>query len=162
MMKMKISLSFVIRTLAVINLFLPICTAVCNIFGYRFSLFNYTVCSVVFAVLSVACVVYSFIIKEKISKKSDTAMLVFLPFLSLVNWGLYLYESKSESVVVKICVFICFICSAVLVIKYIRPIILKNCKRRYSFSCNIAAYFICRNQALSVPENHGCKYRTLA
>lgn len=107
------------------NAFLPVCTAVCFCFGYKFSLFNYIVCSVVFAAFSIVGVVFSFIIKEKAIKKSDTAALVLLPFFSLANWGLYLYESKSESVVIKICVLVCFVCSAVLVIKYVRPLILK-------------------------------------
>ena len=79
MIIMKNSLSFVIRILTAINLFLPVCTAVCYAFGYRFSLFNYSVCSVIFAAISVAGVVYSFISKEKIRKKSDTVMLAFLP-----------------------------------------------------------------------------------
>ena len=122
---MKISLSFVIRTLAVLNLFLPVCTAICYGFGYKFSLFNYSICSVIFAAISVAGIVYSFISKEKICKKSDTAMLAFLPLLSVINCGLYLYESKMEFVTVKICIAVWVLCSAIIAIKYVRPIILK-------------------------------------
>ncbi len=122
---MKTYLSFVTRTLTVFNLFLPVCTAVCCCFGYKFSLFSYGVCAIVFAVLSVVGVVYSFISKEKISKKANMAMLAFLPLISMINWGLYLYESQMESVLVKICILICFICSTTMVIKYVRPVILK-------------------------------------
>lgn len=121
---MKLSLSFVIRTLTVMNLFLPVCTVIFNIFGYKFSLFNYTVCAVVFAVISAFCVVCSFVTKEKISKKSDTAMLVFLPFIMLADLGIYLYESKLNAVVTA-CVLIYFVCSAVMVIKYVKNIFLK-------------------------------------
>lgn len=124
MIKMKLSLSFFIRTLAVINLFLPVCTVIFNIFGCKFSLFNYTVCAVIFAVISVACVVCSFISKEKISKKSDTAALVFLPFITLADISIYLYEGKLKAVVTA-CVLICFVCSAVMVIKYVKNIFLK-------------------------------------
>lgn len=121
---MKISLSFVIRTFSVINAFLPVCTAVCYGFGCKFSLFNYTVCSVVFAILSVAGVVYSFISKEKISKKSDTAMLAFLPLFSVINWAVYLFKS-SDKVIITICMPICFVCTVIMAIKHIRPIFLK-------------------------------------
>ena len=121
---MKISLSSIVRTLTVLNLFLPVCTAVCYSFGYRFSLFNYTVCAVIFAVFSVLCVILSFIIKEKISKKSDTPMLAFLPFLTLANLGIYLYESKLKAVVAT-CVMICFVCSAVMLIKHSKSLFLK-------------------------------------
>lgn len=124
MIDMKISLSFVIRTFSVINAFLPVCTAICRCIGYEFTLFNYTVCAVVFTVFSVFCVVWSFITKEKISKKSDTAMLVFLPFLTLANLGIYLYETKLKAVVTA-CILICFICSAVMLIKHAKSLFLK-------------------------------------
>lgn len=121
---MKISLSSTVRTLTVLNLFLPVCTAVCYCLGYKFSLFNYTVCSVVFSVIYVAGVVFSFISKEKISKKSDTAMLALLPFFSLANLGIYLYESELKTDVTA-CVMICFVCSAVLLIKHAKSLFLK-------------------------------------
>ena len=121
---MKISLSSVIRTLTVINLFLPVCKAVCGLFGYEFSLFNYAVCSVIFAVISVAGVVYSFIIKEKITKKSDNIMLAFLPLFSVINWFVYLSKS-SDKAIITVCMPICFVCTIIFAIKYIRPVILK-------------------------------------
>lgn len=110
--------------MTVINLFLPVCTAVCNCFGYRFSMFNYTVCAVVFAALSVACVIFSFINKEKISKKSSTAMLGVLPFISLINWIIYLYKSPDKAFI-TVCLPICFVCTIIIAIKYIKPTILK-------------------------------------
>lgn len=118
---MKISLSFVIRALTVINLFLPVCKAVCGLFGYEFSLFNYSVCAVIFAVIYAAGVVLSFISKEEINKKIDAAMLVLLPFLTLANLGIYLYESKLKAVVTA-CIMICFICSAILLIKHVKSL----------------------------------------
>lgn len=121
---MKISLSRLIRTFAVINAFLPLCKVICHSFGYEFTLFNYTVCAVIFAVFSVLCVVFSFISKGKISKKSDTAILAFLPFLTLANLGIHLYESKLKAVVTA-CVMICFICSAVMLIKHSKSLFLK-------------------------------------
>ncbi|MBQ3045376.1 MAG: hypothetical protein IJD49_05460 [Clostridia bacterium] len=121
---MKISLSSVVRTLAALNLFLPVCTAVCFIFGYRFSLFNYTVCSIILGVISVAGVVFSFITKEKNSKKSDTAMLALLPLLSVINWTVYLFKSPDKTVV-TVCLPICFVCAIIISIKYIKPTILK-------------------------------------
>ena len=121
---MKISLSPLIRTFTAVNVFLPLCTAICRCIGYEFTLFNYTVCAVVFTVFSVFCVVWSFITKEKINKKSDTAILVFLPFLTSANLGIYLYESKMKTVV-SACVMICFICSAVMLIKHAKSLFLK-------------------------------------
>ncbi|MEE1010507.1 MAG: hypothetical protein U0L11_00560 [Acutalibacteraceae bacterium] len=123
-MNMNIPLSFLIRTLAVINAFLPLCKAICRCFGYEFTLFNYTVCAVIFTVVSVFCVIGSSITKEKIIKKSDTAMLTFLPLFSVINWVVYLFKS-SDKVIVTICMLICFVCTAIMAIKHIRPIFLK-------------------------------------
>ena len=121
---MKLSLSYVIRILTVFNIFLPVCTAICYCFGYKFSLFSYNVCSIIFAVLSVAGVVCSFISKEKISKKADTAMLVFLPLFSVINWVVYLFKS-SDKAIITVCMLICFVCVTIMAIKYIQSVVFK-------------------------------------
>ncbi len=121
---MKFSLSSVIRILAFFNSFLPVCTAICYCFGYKFSLFSYGACSIIFAVLSVAGVIYSLTSKQNLSKKADTAMLAFLPLFSVINWALYLFKSSNKAIITA-CMPICFVCVTIIAIKYIKPDILK-------------------------------------
>lgn len=124
MMKMKISLSFVIRTLAVINLFLPICTAICYCFGYKFSLFSYSILSVILSVISVASVIYVFKTKQKPAKKSDKVLLALMPLFCIINWVVYLFKSTNKAVITVFMPF-CFVCAIIFVVKNIRPVILK-------------------------------------
>lgn len=88
-----------------VSLFLPTFSLVLYCFGYTVTLFSYTVFSVISALIFL---VYYLSFKNKKIGKS----LAFLPIFSLINLGVYVYRSKS--VVVLICLIVCFICSAII------------------------------------------------
>lgn len=81
--------------------------------GYRFSLFHYPTCSILLAVISILSVL--FLLKANPSGKAQKIILRLLPVLALANWLLYLYFSLS--VLVCVCMLICFICTLILSIK---------------------------------------------
>lgn len=89
-----------------ISLFLPLLTLALYCIGYTVSLFNYTLCSLIYTLFFVAlCHV---ILKKATFCKS----LAFLPFFSLLNLAVYVFKSKSA--VAFICMSICFVYSAVI------------------------------------------------
>ncbi len=97
--------------LIVFSLFLPLLTLVFYCIGYTVSLFSYTAFSVILALIFLA---YLWICNnEEVAKP-----LAFLPLFSLFNLAVYVYKSKS--VVVIICMGICFICSAIIAEKACR------------------------------------------
>ncbi len=89
----------------VLSLSFPLLTLVLYCLGYTVSLFSYIAFSVILALIFLA---YLRIFKNKEVAK----LLAFLPLFSLINLAVYVYKSKS--VVVIVCMGICFICSAVI------------------------------------------------
>ena len=89
-----------------ISLFLPMLTFALYCIGYTVSLFNYTLCSLIYTLFFVAlCHVI-------LKKATFCKALAFLPFFSLLNLAVYVFKSKS--VVAFICMSICFVYSAVI------------------------------------------------
>lgn len=121
---MKISLPCVIRALTVLNIFLPVCTAVCFCFGYTFSLLSYSISSVILCVISVTSVFYVFKAKQELAKKSDKVLLALMPLFCIINWTVYLFKSTDKAAV-TVFMFICFVCAIILTVKHIRPVTLK-------------------------------------
>lgn len=96
---------------AVISLFLPLLTIVMLCFGYSVTLFNYTVCSVIYALI--------FLFSAWLNLRKEVSKInVFLPIFSLFNLIIYVYKSKSA--VVFICMAVCFVYSAIIAKKSCR------------------------------------------
>lgn len=92
-------------TATVVSLFFPVLTLVFYCVGYTVNLFSYVVFSAVSALI--------FLIILWICKNEEIGKpMAFLPIFSLINLAVYVYKSKS--VVVLICMGICFICSAII------------------------------------------------
>ncbi len=86
--------------------FLPVLTFVLYIFGYSVTLLSYNVFSVISALISI---VSALLISKQ---KSISKILAFLPIFSLANLAVYVF--KSRSVIVLVCMAVCFVCSAII------------------------------------------------
>ena len=99
--------------LLVAYIFFPLSVLLTSLCGYRLSLFHYPTCSIILTGITILSVLL--LLKTDPHGKAQKILLRFLPILALTNWGLYLYFSLS--VLVCVCMLICFICTLILSIK---------------------------------------------
>lgn len=121
---MKKTMPFITFFLSFLYAFLPVCSIILYIFGYTFSLFNYTVFSVALALISVAATILVLKKQDKSTKKSIRILTAVLPMLAILNWAVYLFKSK-QVIAVTVCMPICFVCAVILTAKFCKPLFLK-------------------------------------
>ena len=116
-MKKQLKL-FVALAPVVVHSFLPFCILFAFLFGYEFSLFNYTFFTVVSLLVSVISVAAVFFKKERFGGKEFFCLFGLSIPICFVDWLCFLV--KSDSLVAVACTLISFACAVVVNIKISR------------------------------------------
>ena len=108
--------------LCVLYLILPLCKIIGAVFGYRFSLRNYSAAIILLAALSLTAMAFLFLTKASLSSVS-AVFSALLPAISAVSGLFFALSDKWKGAVVM--VLLCYGCCMAILIKFAQPVVLK-------------------------------------